>query len=284
MGRGVQMKVIVLGSKGMAGHMISTYLKRQGYDIFEVARTDADYNLDVENPAQMRHFFNSRFHECDYIINCIGVLGPDANKNPARTIYINSYLPHYLQFVYAHKKTKVMHISTDCIFDGKRGYYIEKDLPNETNIYGRSKALGELNNDKDITFRMSIIGTEIKKENRSGLLNWALTNEEDKLFGWTNAHWNGITTLELAKRIHYYIDKELDLSGIIHLVPSESINKYELLNYIDFVFELGKEVVPTQGPKDVNKILVDTREEPICWDIPGYHLQLQQLKYFVENI
>ena len=120
---------------------------------------------------------------------------------------MNSWWPHYLETLYAESKTKIVHISTDCIFDGSRGWYIESDTPTETNLYGRSKAMGEINNDKDITLRMSIIGTEIKEEGRSGLLNWVVNNPEDTVFGWEHSVWNGITTFELAKQIDYYIKK-----------------------------------------------------------------------------
>ena len=117
-----------------------------------------------------------------YVINCIGVLGPDADKNAAKTIIVNSWFPNFLAEFYKNTSTRVIHISTDCVFNGKRGYYIESDIPNETNLYGRSKALGEIINDKDVTFRTSIIGTETKNiHKRSGLLNWAVNSKEKEL-------------------------------------------------------------------------------------------------------
>jgi dTDP-4-dehydrorhamnose reductase len=111
------------------------------------------------------------------------------------------------------------------VFDGKKGEYLEEDIHTEMNAYGSSKSNGEINNSKDITFRMSIIGTEIKS-NGTGLLNWVLTNPNKELQGWDNAWWNGITTLQLAKSINLYIN-DPKISGVYHLVSNDNkIDKY----------------------------------------------------------
>jgi dTDP-4-dehydrorhamnose reductase len=278
------MKILVLGANGMAGHLIKAYLKNQGHEVHGASRHPGDVQLDVESESSRNNFFFSTLAaNADFVINCIGVLGPDSNKNPARTVLLNSWWPHYLETRYAHNKAKVIHISTDCIFDGSRGWYIESDLPTETNLYGRSKALGEINNEKDITFRMSIIGTEIKKEGRSGLLNWVINNEEDKIYGWEKSIWNGITTYELAKQIAHYINNP-SISGIYHLVPDYTISKYHLVSHINDVFNCGKEVIPVAG-KEENKTLLDTRNEyKIFTTIPDYREQLLELKDFSEKI
>jgi dTDP-4-dehydrorhamnose reductase len=163
------------------------------------------------------------------------------------------------------------------VFDGQRGNYFEADTHTEINAYGRSKSFGEINNSKDITFRMSIVGPELK--NGTGLLNWVLTNNQDELPGWDNAWWNGITTLQLAKCIDQYINNPV-ISGVYHLVNNDvRINKYDLLCKINAVYELGKKIVRTQGPKTVNKVLIDTRSK-LDFAIPDYNTQLQQLKDF----
>jgi dTDP-4-dehydrorhamnose reductase len=277
------MKILIFGAQGIAGHMISRYLsKNTEHKVYGVSRYHGVDNLylDVESESCRRSFFNSPLtKDFDFVINCIGVLGPDSTKNLERTVLLNSWWPHYLEEQYKHNNTKVIHISTDCIFDGKRGWYIESDLPTETNIYGRSKAMGELNNDKDITLRMSIIGTEIKKENRSGLINFVLSNTEDKIFGWEKAIWNGITTYELAKQIANYINNPI-ISGIYHLVPDHNITKYHLVSHINDIFECDKEIVPIAG-KEENKSLIDTRNEhKVFTPIPGYRDQLLELKEF----
>jgi dTDP-4-dehydrorhamnose reductase len=163
------------------------------------------------------------------------------------------------------------------VFDGQRGNYFEDDAHTETNTYGRSKSFGEINNAKDVTFRMSIIGPELK--NGTGLLNWVLTNPDYELPGWSNAWWNGITTLQLAKCIDQYINCP-SITGVYHLVNNDvQINKYDLLCKINAVYQLDKKIVSTVGPKTINKILVDTRNE-IDFGIPDYYTQLQQLRDF----
>lgn len=282
MGRGFQMKILVLGANGMAGHIIKAYLENMGHEVNGASRHAPDLYLDVESQHSAHQFFNFNY-DFDFVINCIGVLGPDATKNPARTVYINSWWPHYLENYFAHAKTKIIHISTDCIFDGSRGWYVESDLPTEKGLYGRSKALGELNNNKDLTLRMSIIGTEIKKEGRSGLLNWVINNPHDKISGWKGSIWNGITTLELAKQINNYIQNPT-ISGIYHLVPDFSISKYHLVSYINDIFGANKEVEAVPG-KIEKKTLLDTRNEyKVFSEIPSYREQLCELKEFVENI
>jgi dTDP-4-dehydrorhamnose reductase len=273
------MKILIVGSNGMAGHVVAKYMHQQGHDITTVARTNADYLLDIEDTKFAKQFFEERKHEYDAVINCIGLLVKDSIDRPDRAAIINSWFPHCLENVFKDTSTKIIHLSTDCVFDGKKGDYIESDIHSEMNAYGSSKSLGEINNTKDITFRMSIIGPEIKN-NGTGLLNWVVTNTDDELQGWENAWWNGITTLQLAKCINRCLANSNDMWGVYHLVNNDiKINKYELLCKINSVYNLNKTIVKTVGPKPVNKILLNTRKE-IEFDIPDYDTQLIELKNF----
>jgi dTDP-4-dehydrorhamnose reductase len=264
------MKVTVIGSRGMAGHVIVKYLEQQGHTVTAVDRSV----LDIEHD-NVDQFFDSL--DADFVVNAIGLLVKDCIDRPDRAITINSWWPQYCAHRLKNTNTCLIHLSTDCVFDGKRGNYFEADQHTETNAYGRSKSFGEFNNDKDITFRMSIIGPELK--NGTGLLNWVLTNKEHELPGWDNAWWNGITTLQLAKCIDQYINNPV-ITGVYHLVNNHvQINKYDLLCKINEVYMLNKKIIRTQGPKTVNKILVDTRGE-IDFAIPDYDTQLQQLRDF----
>jgi len=264
------MRVTVVGSRGMAGHVIVKYLKQQGHTVTAVDRSVFD--IEHDNADQ---FFETL--DADFVVNAVGLLVKDCIDRPDRAIVINSWWPQYCSHKLKNTDTRLIHLSTDCVFDGKRGNYIEADRHTEINAYGRSKSFGEINNTKDITFRMSIIGPELK--NGTGLLNWVLTNKESELPGWDNAWWNGITTLQLARCIDQYI-KDPVISGVYHLVNNDvQINKYDLLCKINQVYELDKKIVRTQGPKTVNKILVDTRRE-LDFAIPDYDTQLQQLKDF----
>jgi len=276
------MKILILGSNGMAGHIVTSYFKKKGYDVSTLARDNADFCVDIENKDQLDKFFNSIDSTCDFVINCIGLLVGDANKDPAKAAYINSYFPHYLEQKYSVTTTKVVHLSTDCVFDGAKGNYVESDTHTEMNYYGKSKSLGEINNAKDVTFRMSIIGPELKS-NGTGLLKWILTNPDSELNGWENAWWNGMTTLQLAKCLEIYIENPA-ITGIYNLVNNDvKINKYELLCKVNEVYNLNKTVNKTNGPKTVNKVLVDTRQL-LDFKIPDYTTQLKELKIFTDPI
>ncbi len=270
------MRVLVIGSNGMAGHTIVKYLKKQGHVVRTLARSNADIIIDVENTAEVQKL-NELTDLFDFVINCIGLLVKDSNDRPDRAILINSWFPHFLEHAFANSNTKIVHLSTDCVFDGKKGNYVESDVHTEINSYGRSKSLGEINNSKDITFRMSIIGPELKSTG-TGLLLWVLTNPQQELQGWDNAWWNGITTLELAKCIEKYMSNPI--TGVYHLVNNENkISKYNLVSKINEVYQLGKTIIKTQGPKPVNKILIDTRNQ-FNFDISDYDKQLTELKNF----
>lgn len=274
------MKVLVIGSNGMAGHVITKYLRQQGHTVSTVAKTDASYSVDIENNLEVQSLTRILYN-FDYVINCIGLLVKDSIARPDRAAYINGWFPHYLEYLLKNTRTKLIHLSTDCVFDGSKGNYKEDAIHTEMNVYGKSKSMGEVNNDKDVTFRMSIIGPEIKS-NGTGLFNWILKNPNKEIDGWNNALWNGITTLELAKCIDKHMSNPI-ITGVYHLVNNDNkINKFKLLTKINKIFVLKKIVNETSGPKDVNKILIDTRRL-IDFDIPDYDKMLRELKLWCEN-
>lgn len=265
------MKITVFGSKGMAGHMIVAYLRQQGHEVTALDRS----HVDVENPKEVHAVL--RGVDADFIVNCIGLLVKDSNDRPDRAALINSWFPHALEQHFKYTATGVIHLSTDCVFDGAKGNYVETDVHTETNSYGRSKSLGEINNNKDITFRMSIIGPELKAG--TGLLDWVRTTPDTNLTGWNNAWWNGITTLQLAKCIDQYINDPV-VTGVYHLVNNRiRITKYDLLVLIDQIYGLGKTIAFAEGSKPVNKILVDTKQI-MDWAITDYPTQLEELRDF----
>lgn len=150
----------------MAGHLISLYFKEQGHEVVGFARSisklldftivgDASDMILIKNIIKEGNF--------DAVINCIGLLNQCAEHNKAMAVLLNSYLPHYLVKITKDMNTKVIHMSTDCVFAGNDGPYYEDSFPNGITFYDRSKAMGEINNDKDLTFRNSIIGPDIKE-------------------------------------------------------------------------------------------------------------------------
>lgn len=270
------MKILIFGSNGMAGHVIVKYMQQSNFEVYTAARSNADFLFDVTDRSSIDDIIDN--NEFDYVINCVGLLVAESGTRPDRAILINAWFPHYLAYKLQNKTTRLIHLSTDCVFDGSQGPYIESDNHTEKNNYGRSKSLGEVNNNKDVTFRMSIIGPELK--NGVGLFNFIYNNTDTEIPGWDNAFWNGLTTLELARCIHEYMLKP-NFTGLYHLVNNNvSTNKFELLQLINEVFELNKKIIRSKGPKDINKILVDTRQE--CnFKISNYYVQLLDLKNFI---
>lgn len=263
------MNVTVIGARGMAGHVVVRYLQQQGHKVNAVTRDQ----LNIEDTKSVSEFFDQL--ETDYVINCVGLLVQPCIMRPDLAAIVNAWFPHYVEYRLQNTQTRLIHLSTDCVFDGQAGPYTEQSTHTEFNAYGRSKSFGEVNNNKDLTMRMSIIGPELKMG--TGLLNWVITNSAEQLPGWDNAWWNGITTLQLAKCIEQWINNPT-VTGVYHVVNNQvNINKYELLCLINQTYSLGKTIVRTQGPKTVNKILQDTRKE-VDWGIVDYAQQLAELR------
>ena len=275
------MKILILGHTGMAGHVMTAYLKTQQHQVFTAGRrSDSDSNtyLDVLDTTTVDNLLNSLSETTDFVINCIGLLVKPSQDRPDLAARINSWFPQYLAYKLSDRATRLIHISSDCVFDGRKGQYIETDPTDEQNYYGRSKSLGEVNNCKDITFRTSIIGPELA--NFTGLLDWFRLKSPQTVPGWTNAVWNGITTLQLAKCINDYMTSRSTFSGIYNLVDNNlRISKYRLLHLINEVYGCGKTVIPTQLEQTADKTLVDTRLRR-NWNIPDYLTQLEQLRDF----
>ena len=262
-------KIVILGSAGMAGHMILNYLSSlEKYDLQGISRKEIDIEEDLGGLIELLNE-----NKPDVVINCIGLLVKASQEEPDKAIYINGLFPHVLEC--RVPDSKIIHISTDCVFDGKRGNYDEADLPNEKKWYGKSKAIGEIINKKDLTIRTSIIGPEIK-QNGTGLFKWFM-DQKGEVSGYNNVLWNGITTLELSKQIDRILDT--DLTGLYHLVTDASISKFELLLMMKEVFQrTDVEVKSIAAPEDRNKVLINNRKTEYDPNIPSYLDQLTDLK------
>lgn len=275
------MKYLVLGSNGMAGHIIYLYLKSRGYEVFGFSRNNY---YQFENIITGNAFdFESLEAQIttlkfDVIINAIGLLNKDAEENLSNAILINSYLPHFIESVTKNTHTKIVHISTDCVFSGEKGNYSEHDFKDGPKWYDRTKALGEIDNSKDITIRTSIIGPELKS-NGIGLMHWFLTHQEKTTYGFENVYWSGVTTLYLAKAIEHFSQKKT--SGIYHLVNNEKISKFDLLALMNkYLLDTPKIIVPTNNPKR-DKSLINTKDKD--FKVPTYRDMIQSAKEWIEK-
>lgn len=254
------MRFLVLGASGMAGHVISLYLKERGYDVTGFARRDLPF-LDSQITGDVRDrtllqisIENGYF---DVVINCIGVLNKAAENNPD-AVYLNSELPHVLAQLTENSNTRVFHMSTDCVFAGNTGPYTETSAPDGKSAYDRTKAAGELNDGKNLTFRNSIVGPDINPEG-IGLLNWFM-HQPGPVRGFTGAIWTGLTTIELAKAMEYEAAEEAH--GLVNMVPDGSICKYDLLRLFNDELRGGSvEIVPDDG-LCLDKTLIRTNFAP----------------------
>lgn len=277
---GVIKMIAVLGANGMAGHIITKFLLSVGRRVTTVARHSSDINVNFEIKSDIDDLVETiKISEIKFVINCVGLLVQDSIDRPDRAIILNSWLPLYLEHEFKNTDVRIIHISTDCIFNGMVGSYAESDAPTESNSYGMSKAIGELSNDKDITFRTSIIGPEIS-DGGTGLFDWFLKKSGHRVNGWDNAFWSGVTTLELAKCINKWIEDPI-FYGRYHLTNNKKISKYELLEMINKTFEANKIVMQVKGPKSSDKSLIDTRGNTI-FSVNEYQQQLIELKKFME--
>jgi dTDP-4-dehydrorhamnose reductase len=272
------MRILVLGASGMAGHVVALYLREHGCEVETLsAHHPLDGNthkLDVTDMDKLREFLSG--HSYEVVVNCVGMLVEQSERFKDRAVYINAYLPHFLECYYAKSSTQIIHLSTDCVFSGDNPPYSERSAYDGALFYDRSKALGEIINSKDLTFRMSIIGPELRSSG-IGLFNW-LMKQSGETPGFTGALWTGITTLELARAIEAAIQQ--NLTGLYQLVPSRSVSKFELLNIIKLVFDRNDLVlVPTTGTK-TNKVLVNTRED-FEFTVSDYRTMVEELREWI---
>lgn len=275
-------KVLILGANGMAGHVITTGLREDAlnFDVFSVARNNSlinpDFLLDVTDFIQLEELIK-KIHP-DVIINCIGLLNRTAEENPHKAILINSYLPHFLEFITKNCRTKVIHISTDCVFSGKVGNYTETAFKDGIGYYAKTKALGEIVNNKDLTFRTSIIGPEINS-NGIGLFHW-FYQQNVEIKGYKNAYWTGITTIELLRALKTAI-KDDKLVGLYHLVNNKKISKYHLLEIMNIEFKKQNILIP-DGKYKIDKSLINTRND-FSFHIKEYDEMIKEMNLWIIN-
>ena len=276
---GQMKKVVVIGCKGMAGHVVKTCLESTGvYDVWGIARGINSgqklINLDVSNTKELESILdNGSF---DVVINCIGLLNKTAEDNPELAVWFNSYFPQLLASYGKKHNFKLVHISTDCVFSGKEGGYKEDSFKNGIGFYAQSKALGEVINTKDLTFRTSIIGPELN-ENGIGLFHWFMS-QNDEVFGYSEAYWSGVTTIELAKGIHEAIKQ--DLTGLYHFVNSTKISKFDLINEFNSNFRDGGINIISKSDYKVDKSLINTRDD-FNYTINSYKIMIKEMKNWI---
>ena len=241
------MKVLVLGVDGMIGHKITQSLIKD-FDLFVTTRRKSiNFNIGLNKEQIIFHDFlvdntDELFSNIspDIIVNCIGITTRRATNISEKNIdLLNSKLPHYLDNLSKKTNSKLIHFSTDCVFNGETGNYSDESLPDAKDLYGISKAKGEINNSSSLTIRSSMIGRELF--NFTELFEWLYSMRGKKIEGYSNVIYSGITTVRMGKIINSIIKNQPTLSGILN-VSSNPISKFQLLKKLSQAFDLKLDI------------------------------------------
>ena len=254
------MRILILGASGMLGNaMVRVLNEKTDWHIYGTIRSESSKRffsssiadrllsgIDVEkNDSLLQAFIRVR---PDVVINCVGLIKQLAQaEDSIDAITINSLLPQRLAKLCELSDARLIHISTDCIFSGNKGNYLESDESDAIDLYGKSKYLGELSDKHTITLRTSIIGHELQSNH--GLINWFLSQKK-QCYGYSSAIFSGFPTVVLAKIIRDVVIPNKELFGVYH-VASQPISKYKLLMLVSEVYEKTIEIKPS------NKVVVD---------------------------
>ncbi len=252
------MRILILGITGMLGHAVWLNLK-DDHDTFGTIHGDLEElsgrcslfskndkkiisNTNVLSDSDLERALNTA--EPDVIVNCVGIIKQLPNaKFSVPSISMNALFPHRLGEMCAERNIRLIHISTDCVFSGKKGGYVESDISDAYDLYGRTKFLGEVTGNGCLTLRTSIVGRQLY--GTSSLFEWFLS-QKGRVHGYRRAIFSGLTTYTLAEIISTLIEGHPTVDGLYH-VSSEAINKYDLLNELKEALKLDIEIIPDES-------------------------------------
>jgi dTDP-4-dehydrorhamnose reductase len=274
-------KVLILGSSGLIGHQVYNYLQ----DNSDFVLSNISYTRKLNNETILldarkeQYFFDQIRHiQPNYIVNCIGVLISEAKEDPESAMFLNAHLLHRLVNLANNINAKLIHMSTDCVFSGnKQSPYLETDEKDGSDTYAKTKSLGEIDSKNHLTIRTSVIGPEVINGSVE-LFHWFM-NQFGVIEGFTKAIWSGVTTLELAKAIKWFINN--NTIGLYQLTNGISINKYDLLHLFKKYTNKNIEISKVDGIV-TNKSFVDTRQE-INYQLPTYDEMIKDMVSLIKN-
>jgi dTDP-4-dehydrorhamnose reductase len=273
------MKILIFGGGGMLGHKLvhswkekfdvwatvrSDFGKYEKFEIFE--RDKFIENVEIENTELLEDIFIKV--KPDVVINAVGVIKQlPSSKDVVNTLTINSIFPHRLAEISKRHGARLICISTDCVFSGRKGGYTEEDSSDADDLYGKSKNLGEVIGENCLTLRTSIIGRELFTQH--SLTEWFLSNRGGRVKGFVNAIYSGFPTTILADILADIIENQTHLEGLYH-VSSEPINKFELLKLINDAYRADIEIEPETDFKidrslNSDKFRLKTNFQPPEW-------------------
>jgi dTDP-4-dehydrorhamnose reductase len=283
------MRILILGASGMLGNaMMRVLVQRQCHEVFGSARSESIKKffardlldniitgIDVENfDNLLRLFLQIR---PDVVINCVGLIKQlEEAENPLSALPINSLLPHRLAHLCELIHARLVHISTDCVFSGRKGNYLETDEADAQDLYGRSKLLGEVDYPHAVTLRTSIIGHELNSAH--GLIGWFLA-QQGIIKGYTQAIFSGLPTCELARVIHDQVLPHTEMHGLYH-VAAHPISKYDLLKIVNREYEKGLEIEPDSHLKIDRSLNASRFSEATGYVAPTWPDLIAQMREF----
>ena len=289
-------KILILGATGMLGHSLMISLSKvDHFDVWGTCRIQPNSSLGFPehlsnklialgeinmNTKELEKLIEELMPEV--IINCIGAIKQKSNEfQMSDFIFLNALFPHLLLNKCKQENIRLIHISTDCVFNGEIGNYYEGSQMSATDLYGMSKYLGEFSCAESLTIRISIVGHEL--ENNKSLLNWFLS-QNNSVQGYSNVKYNGLTTTEVGKILEVYILPNASLTGLIHISSSYTISKYELLLLVAKIYNKKIQIVKN-SEKVENKTLDHSKFKAITGYIsPTWEEMVKELKNQFEYI
>ena len=267
------MNLLILGAGGMVGHVATIRLKELGHNVTGFARKKFTFCETIIGDA-MKVDWSEIVRGYDAVVNCIGILNKAVDADSYKGIYLNACLPHLL----AKYAKRVIHISSDCVFSGHdNGSYKENDFRSTDTMYGRTKALGEINDNNNFTIRTSIVGPDIN-ENGIGLFNWFMKQQE-LAKGYTNAIWSGVTTLVFAEAVNEALKQ--NTTGLYHLTNGEKISKFKLLKLFNELRTKPIGIEPYEGVKE-DRSLICTRKD-FSFQVPTYGNMMKSIGKWITD-
>jgi dTDP-4-dehydrorhamnose reductase len=263
------MKIIIFGANGMLGNYVMRIV-----DGIKIPITRKEYDIEKKDWFLLKNIL--KHHNPDIVVNCAGLIPQRINtetpyNNNEKYFIINGLFPNILSVYCNELNIKFIHITTDCVFSGKKGLYTEEDTPDETNLYGLSKSIGEPSNATII--RTSIIGHEIN--NKKSLLEWVISQKNKKINGFSNHYWNGITCLQLSYIINKIINENMFWIGVRHINSPNTVSKYELVYIINDIYDLNLSITNYTTTQTIDKSLSSIYKP--MFTIPDIGSQIKEL-------
>ena len=267
--------ILILGSDGMLGYAVTEYFLRKEYNVKPLTINEFDITKDTIEK------FETFLQNTEVVINCAGIIKPLISKFSFEYILqVNSIFPRNLAIICNKHNILCFHITTDCVYCGKKGNYDENDYFDATDVYGMSKNAGDITS--CMTIRTSIIGEEPAGQRRS-LLEWARSQAGKEVNGFTNHYWNGVTTVYLSEIIEIIIKQNLYQKGIFHIFSPDSVNKFMLLSIINESYKLNLKITTFKAETGIDRTLNSIYDLSKNIVNKSIEQQIIKMKYFFKK-